>query len=1258
MEKRVSLRKTNQESVIDFNEKLDKGHNFVDYFFTIGVEPHIALKPWLYEASIDELNTTYKEHLSPKIINKFPTIEKKLLGIDDTLINHIFPLGFKLIEGLNEPIKEQIFSIILDNSMFSPIYTLKYVTCLIFYEPLINYYKIYEKYYDANIPFSNMNNSRISNNKNNSNNNLINLSINLDNNSTGKFVFNDNVSNFSTNTFGIGPLSNFSDIKNSIQPVFQGSTHGSNLRISDNSQKETNISSINNNNNNINITNIKNKNLERYYIPKCICLISLHPFITECKTILEQIYKYSKLENLEMPLEKIINNLILEVPVPPRGLYSIQYTILEKNLLLQNSRLNSLFYINFEFEKLFINFNIQQILVIFQYLMLGIKTVFFSSEIENLTPIILSSLVLLFPFKFPFPVVSVLPKESYNLIDNITPEVLGINERYYSDFFRNNDIYINDDLLVVNIDEQKLEQFPQNDKNKLSSIPPLPKKITHELMKKLKNYLSKIPKYKENGKAEENTLFVETIRNYFLEFQVGLLKNYPKYLNSDIYKHPTENPFNKNKFLKSVNSDDYDFYEKFIETQMFSDYLSKRMTPKNKKEVTEVLYFEEKILEHKGHNDKIRFLNSNAFNFKNKPYQVNKVNPNLNENILEFYLNEQNQKKLLLNGITIYNNSNEISILRGQNNNSILENKSLSFNYILFPKLNNEFFFKNEIKSYFLNLSLYDEIEVTNAELISKSHLNRVETQANEITNYIYLLWLKVWSNSFHYHDKKEQKYRYLQMMKIFEKINQHDMSLLSHIFQALIKSEANEDLIYHLYIKIIQSKLSPNLEIFNTVKTMIRKKLNSNGMPSSNDISKFLAKKNKITYNKDEVNIKNFRERTIKNIYDIYTITEKITFKMDEICANCKNKINIDNFQKNINNTNDGVIWAKCPFCEVEYFPKINIIFGAEINKNNRLKTSTSLVDIVVLYSPKTLYMNILDFSNIDIDNYKLNYNSTFWNLIYYFKLIGLPYDFILPYSENIFRPKKTSNHNTFKVKFSNTYDFINNNNNNIVKINNNNINKNEHLKIPNNTILIQKPNIPNNNQYNTIIHKIDDEPNKNRNIDNGLIKLVPKKIIDNSTNFGNINLLNLSLPPQNVKQKIVFNNNIINNKNNKFMSNIYNNNNNFKILTPVTNYSQLRVVQPQITKTPISTYNNYIYNNDYNKNYNYYNNANVIGTQNYVNNPNYLVNNNVLNNYNLMNSINTINTSYFNNNIINQNKRIIFQNPITYTTFVPYNK
>ena len=79
--------------------------------------------------------------------------------------------------------------------------------------------------------------------------------------------------------------------------------------------------------------------------------------------------------------------------------------------------------------------------------------------------------------------------------------------------------------------------------------------------------------------------------------------------------------------------------------------------------------------------------------------------------------------------------------------------------------------------------------------------------------------------------------------------------------------------------------------------------------------------------------------------------------------------------------------------------------------------------MDVVCLCSPKTLQMEYLDYSNIDIDKFKISNNQTFWNLIWYFKLIGLPYDFILPYTENIFRPKnkKQLNRNFIKVVFNN---------------------------------------------------------------------------------------------------------------------------------------------------------------------------------------------------------------------------------------------
>ena len=99
--------------------------------------------------------------------------------------------------------------------------------------------------------------------------------------------------------------------------------------------------------------------------------------------------------------------------------------------------------------------------------MIMIKIKKSQEEIQYLTPIILSSLVLLFPFKYPFPIGSITPRESYNLIDNITPELLGINEKYYPEFFIQNDISISNKLLIVKNNEKKLEHlYNKNNNNK------------------------------------------------------------------------------------------------------------------------------------------------------------------------------------------------------------------------------------------------------------------------------------------------------------------------------------------------------------------------------------------------------------------------------------------------------------------------------------------------------------------------------------------------------------------------------------------------------------------------------------------------------------------------------------------------------------------------------------------------------------------------------------------------------------------------
>ena len=110
--RKSSFRKTKEDVLKDFQEKLNSGYNFVDYFLTIGVDPKIFLNQWLYETSLEDLNLIYKEQLNPKILNQFPSFEKKNVGINDSIIQHCFPLGFKVHEFAEKP-EDKIFSIIL-----------------------------------------------------------------------------------------------------------------------------------------------------------------------------------------------------------------------------------------------------------------------------------------------------------------------------------------------------------------------------------------------------------------------------------------------------------------------------------------------------------------------------------------------------------------------------------------------------------------------------------------------------------------------------------------------------------------------------------------------------------------------------------------------------------------------------------------------------------------------------------------------------------------------------------------------------------------------------------------------------------------------------------------------------------------------------------------------------------------------------------------------------------------------------------------
>ena len=333
---------------------------------------------------------------------------------------------------------------------------------------------------------------------------------------------------------------------------------------------------------------------------------------------------------------------------------------------------------------------------------------------------------------------------------------------------------------------------------------------------------------------------------------------------------------------------------------------------------------------------------------------------------------------------------------------------------------------------------MFQEVKNIDKELLSKSNLGSVEIKTNELTNYIYLIWLKLWVSCFHYQDKQEQKYRFFQMLNVIERINQHEIGIINNLFSVLVKYKIDDDLILLLYQKILYYQLIPSNFIFRTISTLINIKKSKLKLKSFN-ISKYLKSIGDKINNDFAEGLylkKHFRKRTLKSIYDTQILEEKVAFSMNENCNDCDEIIDLYSFIKQINDINDEVTWAKCPYCGCKYLPKFKISFGTENNKNDILKTSTSIFDEVVLYSPKTLnlhmFENIQKDNEINIEEFKSSYFPFFWNVIWYFKMKKLPFDFILPYEQNILykllnsKPKVVNNVNkvenlsqNFKLSF-----------------------------------------------------------------------------------------------------------------------------------------------------------------------------------------------------------------------------------------------
>ena len=318
---------------------------FVEYFYTFGIEQNTSFSEFINYAKPFQEN----DGIKPKLINQFPLYPKPNSYIEPSvLMKHCFPNGFVPIEAVLLP-QEELFHFSLDNLLHHDEYPKLYFTVLIFYESLTTY-KQMNKVYDSTVEKEEKEESE-------------------DNSFTKK------KKRRRRNSFNFELRK-----KTKLEPVPL-------LCFCRKGRKSFDCTT----------NRVKDPNFVKIFFPKAICLSSLVPFPNEQGKILKKIYEYVKLNDINEPLEKIIDYLTMEIPMPTRGINKICYQLLDKKILLSQQPLNKLPYSTYNMSLIF-KFTITEIIEIYRNILLEIPVLIFDTKKEELTNIIESFISFLCAF--------------------------------------------------------------------------------------------------------------------------------------------------------------------------------------------------------------------------------------------------------------------------------------------------------------------------------------------------------------------------------------------------------------------------------------------------------------------------------------------------------------------------------------------------------------------------------------------------------------------------------------------------------------------------------------------------------------------------------------------------------------------------------------------------------------------------------------------------------------------------------------------
>ena len=508
--------------------------------------------------------------------------------------------------------------------------------------------------------------------------------------------------------------------------------------------------------------------------------------------------------------------------------------------------------------------------------------------------------------------------------------------------------------------------------------------------------------------------------------------------------------FNLNEFILSKSKDEL-FYIAFCKTKLFFNFFREKIYSNNALNKVRYELFDEFIFLKKHKDFRKKKENKGLYENLSK-HTIEQESITQNYEIIinnELFYTKQEITELIKD-----NNQYKLLTSYGQNiisknkKNKLIENPNIS--YYIFPKLifDDSFFdekFENLFQSHNINIpgmSIIDELKKrsivfsdTNTKYRKYMHINEIITklpltnnsQENfEITykNYIYYSWLLLQSCSLWYCEQSERNIRIDKILEILNKLDYVEEQVLYFLFINIYKygnkyhfiklhkinlkyyGYSNYYFLYLLYNKIKEKENKEYPDI-----NSIEENNEENIIESDEEKEDEYILKRRYLINTDNQLIKdllkkgNYRRRNSELNND----KEEIVFSTEQFCEKCGNVINIipDEIIKNKLVSNLDFYKYKCEKCngnEYDIVIKYQKLLS-NLNKKEAIIVGEGEFKLCTTYK---FYLNILYFFQ-KRKKYELNIENIFNEkeinlilIIFYFSVLNLSFDFLLPYKND----------------------------------------------------------------------------------------------------------------------------------------------------------------------------------------------------------------------------------------------------------------